>query len=522
MLKVMIVDDEPVERMALQSILENGLQDIEIVGQAEDGWNAIQMAEQLKPDLVLMDIKMPGLDGIEVVKVLHEKYSEMSFVMVSAYDTFHFAQEALRLQVRDYLLKPSTEEDIVRVIGKIVADIKRERAERNDRLNDKQKLQRLLPILETDLVSQLLFDHVPDVRLDELLQMLSIPKNSEVFVMVLFLQQGPEVSNEENDQLYQTLKTEVLAREKGWIGAMTARTIPIILFRDLDKNYRAQGVSCVRKMMNFRNRYKEIDFFIGIGGPCLSLGEIRHSYQEALKASRDLTLPSGHCFYEDIHEKVSDDLQMIRHAEKEILGALEIGNTTLVNVYFERLLDQLLVSGQNLNMVKQQLLDILYKIHKIVQGMGVKAEQPFIYYAENNLILKSEASNWLDRLMDAYDKSTIQNSMELYQKMRKYIIHNAHRNISLESLADYLKLSPYYVSKIFKEYSGHNYIDFLTEYRIEKAKKLMTDPSKSMKEIAYDVGYHDPNYFSRVFKKVAGYSPSDYKNRFPQKNTMID
>ena len=106
---------------------------------------------------------------------------------------------------------------------------------------------------------------------------------------------------------------------------------------------------------------------------------------------------------------------------------------------------------------------------------------------------------------------------DIIQHIKQYIIDHAHKDISLEAIGREVGLSPIYISKIFKEQLGINYIHFLTECRIEKAKKLMRDPSKSLKEITFEVGYHDPNYFSKVFKKICHSSPKEYRKKLLSK-----
>ncbi len=102
--------------------------------------------------------------------------------------------------------------------------------------------------------------------------------------------------------------------------------------------------------------------------------------------------------------------------------------------------------------------------------------------------------------------------MDKIHQIKQYIFEHSHEDISLDALGRKVDLSPIYISKMFKEKLGINYIDFLTECRIEKAKKLLSDPEKSLKEITFEIGYHEPNYFSKVFKKMCGVSPKEYRN----------
>ena len=127
MIKVMVVDDEAIEREALTKIIERGIEDVQVVGQADNGIHAIQLARELEPDLILMDIQMPGLNGLEAIQQIQAQQPQIKYVIVTAYDTFDYARQALKLGVKDYLLKPSKTQEIVDMLQKVVHKIEQEK-----------------------------------------------------------------------------------------------------------------------------------------------------------------------------------------------------------------------------------------------------------------------------------------------------------------------------------------------------------------------------------------------------------
>src|SRR5665647_753656 len=185
MIKILIVDDEKIERDALQKIIEKGIEGIQVVGQAENGNQAIELANLLMPDLILMDIQMPGVNGLDAIKQIKEQQPMIKYIMVTAYDTFEFARQALRYEVRDYLLKPSKAQIIVETVQKVVTEIIEEKQQFVNHEEDQLKLKKLMPIVEADLVTQLLFDHVHEIHLDEMLKLLSVEESSPFFVAVV-------------------------------------------------------------------------------------------------------------------------------------------------------------------------------------------------------------------------------------------------------------------------------------------------------------------------------------------------
>ncbi|GIQ65474.1 hypothetical protein PACILC2_40420 [Paenibacillus cisolokensis] len=224
MIKVLIVDDEQIERDGLQAILHKGYPEL-VIRQAQNGRIAVEMMEEFRPDLVLMDIKMPGMNGLEAVERISADYPETKFVMVTAYDTFEFARQAITLGVKDYLLKPSKASEIIDTVGRVLNQIEAERLLEEERRQQQDKLLKALPLAETDVVTQLLFDHVHEVHLDELVGLLDIQPSNETFVMLVMLPPDSE-------PLYGAIKTAVRRLGAMWVGALYGRQLPIIVFRD--------------------------------------------------------------------------------------------------------------------------------------------------------------------------------------------------------------------------------------------------------------------------------------------------
>jgi two-component system response regulator YesN len=517
LVRILIADDEYFERTALQKILEDGLQDINVVGLAENGKQAVEMAEKLQPDLILMDIRMPGIDGLEAVEKISKFNGSVKFIIVSAFDTFEYARQAMRFNIRDYLLKPSKAAVIIETVQKVISEIIKEKAEQERSVEMLNKLHKLLPIVETDLVTQLLFDHVHEIHLDEMMRVFNIEKTNEAFVMLLFLipKDHMDADGMAMEPVYRHVKEKVHNSVKGWVGAMSGRQIPMIIFSEQNRSYRAQASSLIRELLMLSHTYKGIDFFVGIGSLSFSLNQIRHSYHEAMLASVNLDLPSKYCFFEDLSNEDGINEDYTLDTEKTIMEEVRRGNEHAVRQSLDDILGFLESSQKSIVEAQHQVLEILFIIYRIMKEMGVTAERPQLsFQAVNYSQLRVEMKHITDRLWNGFFQMKEQLSPDLFHQLKQYITENAHRNISLEMIAENVKLSPFYVSKLFKEQFGTNYIDFLTECRIEKAKALMRNPEKSLKEITYEVGYNDPNYFSRVFKKICGVAPTDYRKDY--------
>ncbi|ALS26248.1 two-component system response regulator [Paenibacillus sp. 32O-W] len=506
MIKVLIVDDEQIERDGLQAILHKGYPEL-VIRQAQNGRIAVEMMEEFRPDLVLMDIKMPGMNGLEAVERISADYPETKFVMVTAYDTFEFARQAITLGVKDYLLKPSKASEIIDTVGRVLNQIEAERLLEEERRQQQDKLLKALPLAETDVVTQLLFDHVHEVHLDELVGLLDIQPSNETFVMLVMLPPDSE-------PLYGAIKTAVRRLGAMWVGALYGRQLPIIVFRDPEKSYRSQAVTLARSILAVAGTGDRSGWFVGIGNAYDSLEQIRQSYQEALIASADLTLPVKYRFYADVPAvREVQDGEHARQQERQFLDHVRLGEWEEVHRIVMDVIRHCENEGASLLQAQQRALEKLWIVSRVLSEMGMETRTPlFSFQAQDYRQLRAETGLLIDRLRQTYAERQERMAPDTIQRIRQYIMDHSHENISLEMIGKMVDLSPFYISKMFKDQLGVNYIDFLTECRIEKAKKMMlADPDISLKEIAYEVGYHDPNYFSKVFKKMCDVSPTEYR-----------
>ena len=308
------------------------------------------------------------------------------------------------------------------------------------------------------------------------------------------------------------MKQQFHQSANGWVGALSGGQIPLIVLCESGGSCRTQAAGLVRKLLQITNRRNGTHFFMGIGEAYDTFEQLKQSYHEALLASADVTLPNRHCFFPDLPQKRLDHKSILLEIERDILEQARKGSWPIVQQRFEQLIVYFESEQKNVVESQQLILEMLMLIVRMLDSLGIEVEKPLLSFHIGNIQqLRAEITVILDKIAQQVQEIRSGVNPDVFTKMRQYIMENAHHDISLESIAAHVELSPYYVSKLFKEQFGMNYIDFLTDCRIEKAKQLMDDPHKSLKEITFDVGYKDPNYFSRVFKKISGLSPSEYR-----------
>ncbi|MCG1023323.1 response regulator [Sutcliffiella horikoshii] len=505
MIELLIVDDEQIEREGMQTILERNFPDLQIK-QAKNGKMAVEMAADFLPDLILMDIKMPGMNGLEAVEQISAKHPKTKFIMVTAYDTFGYVKAAIKLGVKDYILKPSKISEIKSTVGKVLEQIEQEKAQQAKNQLQEAALEKTLTLVETDVVTQLLFDHVHEVHVDMLVEMLDIPSTNEMFAMIVLLPSGSE-SN------YSMIKKKVRQSKSGWVGALYGNQLPIIVFRQPDKTYRSQASTLAREILSIAKKGYSTDWFIGIGEVCSSLDQVRQSYQDALMATMDSKAMTNYRFYTDIHS--NPDVRnghLDKNHQKEYADLIRLGQWDDVYKNVMSTFQCYENEGANLLHSQQRMLEVLWIISHLMNEMGVETATPlYSVQTTNYRQLRSETRQLLEVMKQSFDDHYNHLEADTIQQIKQYIMDHSHQDISLDTLARKVGLSPIYISKMFKEKQGINYIDFLTECRMEKAKRLMSDLDKSIKEITFEVGYHDPNYFSKVFKKMTNVSPKEYR-----------
>lgn len=515
MVNLLIVDNEQVERKGMQAILQKAYPEL-VIKQAKNGQNAIQMAKDFKPNVILMDIKMPGMSGLEAFKRIIEDYPNIKFIMVTAYDTFDYVRQAIKLGAKDYLLKPSKVNEIEETVGKVLKQVTEEEHLLVSNRLQQETLQKTLPLVETDVVAQLLFDHVHEVHLDMLVDMLDIKSKNDMFVMIVLM--PTKIEN-----LYSLVKEKVRKTGSGWVGALYGRQIPIIVFRDPSKSFRSQAIQLAREILPVSKYGHEKDWFIGIGSVCGSFNQIRQSYQDSLVATMDITLPVKYRFYSDVPvlDTMCSSGQTAKYDEKEFLDQIHLGHWEQVRTSIMNLIQCYEKEGINLLQTQQSVLKLLWLASRALSEIGVETVTPvYSFQNQDYRQLRFETEHLVDQMMRSYVSFYDQLEADVIYQIKKYIIKHSQEDISLDVLGKQVGLSPVYISKMFKEKLGVNYIDFLTECRIEKAKKLMGNPDKSIKEIAFEVGYHEPNYFSKVFKKIANVSPKEYREKILGRKTV--
>lgn len=527
MYKIMLADDEGIMIDSLKYIIEKEFGDECEVRYAKTGRSVIELAEDFRPDIAIMDIQMPGINGIEAMKEIRTFAKGTVFIVMSAYDKFDYAKEAIKLGVMEYITKPMEKNKIVAAIRKAMSKIDADREKRSNELLIKEKLETVEPIIESGLVYNLLLQEHFREDIDSYKTILGLDSNYG-FMLALVCgdeQEGNHMTNAVGSSVristgYREIRENLKEAFSCIVGTVMANKIAVLVpcsENGDEYNERIELINRARNLVRTLRNKTEINFRIGIGS-VKPLGDMSDSYQEALRALIATTgtvahvgdLPIG-CEYEENYPV---------ELEKGLFDSIERGESAAAvasaDSYFEWMKE---TNGQNLMAIRLKILEFALWAERLAYLNG---GQTYKFLSRNEYLPQimdmndtDSMKNWfLGKINDACKNilnKREEKSSNVIGQAKEYIRQNFAKDISLDEVSRKVNISPYYFSKIFKEETGENFIEYLTAIRIEKAKELLNNTEYSMKEICTMCGYSDPNYFSRSFKKNVGLSPTEYK-----------
>jgi len=527
MYKIMLADDEGIVIDSLEFIIRKEFGSECVVEYAKTGRSVIELAEKFRPDIAIMDIQMPGINGIEAMKEIRKSNSGVLFIVMSAYDKFDYAKEAIKLGVIEYITKPMERTKIVAVLKKGMELVDREREKRSNDLIVKEKLETVVPIIESGLIYDILLQENFAEDIDNYKTILGLKKNYAYMLSIVCgdEQVGSRMTNAVGSsvrvqQHYQEVRECLKEYFDCIVGTVMANKLAVLVPCDkdwMDYNERIDLIEKARALVRYLHRKTNINFRIGIGRVG-ELQEMAKSYNEALNALAITTGSVAHADDLPIGCDYAGDYP--RHLEKKLFDELGKGDANNVLSAAKGFYNWMVESNSdNVMAIRLKVLEfVLYAEYIAYQSGGMTYQftsrqeyLPTIMGTDDLSVLKE----WfLEKIMDACQNvlgKREEKSKSIIEMSKEYIRNNYYKDISLDEVSRVANISPYYFSKIFKEGTGQNFIEYLTGIRMEKAKELISTTDYSMKEICAMCGYSDPNYFSRSFKKNVGVTPTEYK-----------
>lgn len=527
MYKILLADDEGIVIDALKFVIEKEFGDECEIAFAKTGRSVIELAETFRPDIAIMDIMMPGINGIDAMKEIRKTNSKTVFIVMSAYDKFDYAKESIALGVLEYITKPMEKNKIVAVLRKAMAEIDNRRIQRSNDLMIKEKLEIVVPIIESGLIYSILFHEKLSEDIENYRTMLGLTQNYGYMISLVSgeAQEGTHMTNAVGSSVkmqryYKDINEECKKSFNCIVGPIMSNRIAILVPCDTETFTYEERISVIdkaRDLIRILRAKTDTDYRIALGS-VRPLMDLRTSYNETITALSLATDSVVHV--DDLPMQLEYESNYPKELEKKLFDEIREGNTSSVITDCSKFFDWMVQNKDTSMMdVKLKVLEFVLWAEKIAYksgGMKYTFDSRTSYLPEVvNAVDYETLRNWFIVKMSTACRNVTEKKAEKSTKVidtaKSYIQKNYNRDISLDDVSREVNISPYYFSKLFKDDTGEGFVEYLTNIRIEKAKELITDTEYSMKEICQMVGYTDPNYFSRAFKKKVGVTPTEFK-----------
>lgn len=534
MLNVLIVDDEPLERQAIRMILDTCRSNYRVVGEAADGEQALYLARYLKPDVILLDIRMPILDGMEVARILRPELPATRFVIVSAYGEFDYARQAVALGISQYLLKPVDTQELVELLDRLNEEVLGERKSRQEMEKLRATLQDVMPLIQVGFVMDLIngsLTNEAEVRTRaQFLGIHSIPRAAMHVWIDNLSGQHTYLSELESQILQKQVGDCIQEAVKEWPGTMVVpmgngRYVVLLCAVETadDRVIRETSQGLGDKICAMVRSRTKITVTVGLGRPSKGPGGLARSHEEALAAGEYRFLYGGDqaIHADDVMSPQDSRILLEEGSEKGMALSIRMGDWEKSKQYLMSLWGNFSAKGKfNAADVRMKLLEITALASRAAVEAGVAPDEvAFFSVPSSREITSPEALAsiqgqylaWLSELVARVRASREFRNASLVDKAVRYVDDNYHQELSLEDAARQVFLSPCYFSRLFKQVKGWSFSEYLTQVRMEEAKKLLVNTDLMISEVATRVGYRDARYFSQVFKKMAGTTPGNFR-----------
>ncbi len=531
MLKVFLIEDEFVVREGIKNNVDWQSHGYEFCGEASDGELAFPMIQKLKPDIVITDIRMPFMDGLTLSRLIKKEMPWIEIIILSGYEEFEYAKEGIKIGIASYLLKPISGEELLKEVDIVASKIEEKRKEREIREKYMKEMEENISKEKKDLFQYLVTGAKSVVELFEIAERLNIDLSAMWYNIILIKFQSMNHAHDEYSgsiiEIEEKLKkfdgdAHMLAFDRNLEGkAFLFKADSEEELRQIQDNY----LSSIKEIMT---EYEHIRYFVGIGVPVNRLGELPNSFEKASHAFAHRYLVNENVIlsYEEMEQGIyleKEDFNISNVNPKQIDRAkirefLKTGNKEETIYFVDEFFKELGASAMQSKIFRQYItMDAYFCVVDFVEGLQYTREEiEPLDVASETLQSQENAMKYVIRIieeaLELRERAVSNRYGDVVDEVMKYIEENyAEEDLSLNLLASHVNFSPNHLSMIFSQQTGVTFIKYLTDFRMNKAKELLRCTGKKSSVISMEVGYKDPHYFSYMFKKTQGMTPTQYR-----------
>lgn len=524
--KVLLVDDEANARESIVRVIDWEKLGFEMVGQASNGEEALDLAERLQPDVLMTDIKMPFMDGLELCCRIKRLLPSIRLAIFSGFDEFEYAKEAITQQVEEYILKPIDTQELMLVFQRMRTNMDAEIAERRDIQRLRQYYEQSLPLLQQQMLIELLENRVDSRDVSKLLIGYELDIAAASYCVAALQHRYADDLSPEEGRLFEVSLCQLIRDTLGndLRYHLIQRLDRIVLLFLLDGQTTTWVIELLNPLFAICRKLLNIRISIGVGHSCTRTDNIALSYEQACNALEYwMVAEQGQCvFIGDMEPGASCSILPDAGYAEELLRQIRAGTEQELNEAVKRLIDHLKHIHTGVQQIRIYLLELQADLLKLIRTYCITDGKAI----QDTLLQQGLTMPFSD--MDEFEQWLLQYCNKLRQmarRERKYTVRllvdrlNAllqeqymDYELSLESACDQLGVSTAYMSTLFKKETGQGFVNYLTDLRMDKALELLTASDKKTYQIAEAVGYSDANYFSYVFKRKFGVAPTKYRS----------
>lgn len=542
MIKVFLVEDEFIVREGIKKNIDWEKHGYEFVGEASDGELAFPLIQKLKPDIVITDIKMPFMDGISLSKLIKKDCPDVEIIILSGYEEFEYAKEAIKIGVSQYLSKPISADELIKEVDILSEKIKEKNKEKE--LKERYEKEMLENELKDrkDFFISLVSGNKSFSELLQLSESKGIDLTAIYYNIVLLKLQSINHTIEEYSNSIIEIEDKIsneLARYKVLAFDRNLEGKALLFKADTIEELKENQDNFFNKLKEILSDYPSVKFNAGIGMIAGRLSDLKESFEKAAHAF-------AHRFFDpdvdivDSENILSNTGTLVEEIEvsqidtklfdrKKIKDFLKIGESDEASYFVDEYFDSIGRNALNSTVFRQYIImDVYFCVVEFLESISLSKEE--IEPVDKNpetLINLDEAYKYcvsiIKKATELRVNSATNKYAEIVNEVKDYIeLNYADEELSLNVIANHVQFSPNHLSSIFSQETGVTFIKYLTDYRLNKAKELLKCSSKRSSEIALEVGYKDPHYFSYLFKKSLGMTPTAYREGNKSESEEID
>ena len=548
MLKIFLAEDEVVVRETIKRMIPWEELGFELVGEAADGEMALPLLLRQQPDLLITDIKMPFMDGLTLARLAKKEIPGLKVVILSGYDDFNYAKQAIGIGVEDYLLKPITKNVLIERLSEIRSRYEHEKTQKEYYEKFQREMQAYEKNSSRDFFEALVGGSMDMMEVYKRAEKLGLDIVAEAYNVLIFTMNCDEDFSGQRDE-YSSWEAESLELlENFFAGHSSAMLFRSNIFsygvllkgqrETIEENTRA-CVDEIRKILSRQDGRRE--WFLAVGQSVERLSQIQKSYHTASRAFSQRYLYDENILYYDEMETMEHpggqaetednaylqkvDVNALNPAilQKFLSNGLQEETENFVKDYFYAIGQEPMESLVFRNYV---ILNVRFSVISFIKGLGCDTNE--MESADTEEVLAESGKNMESAI--AYAKKMISQAIEIRDqnsgnKNRSILktavdfidSHYMDEEISLNTVANVANVSSNHFSALFSQNMGQTFIEYLTSLRMNKAKELLRCTGMRSSEIAGEIGYKDAHYFSYLFKKTQGMTPSDYRKAREEK-----